>query len=267
MLNVDRLANGVALVTLSESTSRSAFSIESITAIAETLDGLMDDPEVSAFVLTGSGKMFCAGADIEAFADAIDAGSIAEMVQALTGVLHPLQLRLRASSTVFIAAINGAAAGGGLGLALSADYRVAIRQAKLAAAFFSLGLSPDGGTTWLLPRLVGTQNTRKFFFENEVWDGETAVQKGAVDELVEGDVKDLNHRAIEVATLWGCWAEMSRKSTKQLLDAQSSTFFETQLEFERALITASSLTPEFGEGVTAFLEKRKPNFGNKETNL
>ena len=267
MLNVVNLEDGVALVTLSESTSRSAFSIESITAIADTLDGLMDDPTVSAFVLTGTGKMFCAGADIEAFGAAIDDGSIGEMVQSLTGVLHPLQLRLRASDTVFIAAINGAAAGGGLGLALTADYRVALQQAKLAAAFFSLGLSPDGGTTWLLPRLVGTQNARRFFFENEVWNGEVAVEKGAVDELVEGDAEDLNRRAIEVATLWGSWAEMSRRSTKQLLDAQSSTFFETQLEFERALITASSLTAGFGEGVTAFLEKRQPNFGKKETNL
>ncbi len=261
MLEIERHEGGVALVTLSAEASRNAFSVESITAISMTLDALLDDPEVRGFVLTGSGEVFCSGADIGSFADAIDAGSIGDMVQALTGVLHPLLLRMRASSTVYVAAINGAAAGGGLGLALSADYRVALPSARLAAAFFSLGLSPDGGTTWLLPRLVGDQAAKRFFFENEVWDGRTALQKGAVDELVEGDGRDdLTDRALEVARLWSRWAEMSRRSTKQLLDAQSNTFFETQLEFERALITASSLTPDFAEGVSAFLEKRRPDF-------
>ena len=84
----------------------------------------------------------------------------------MTGHLHPLLLRIRKSSTVFIGAINGAQQGG-LGLALSMDYRICVPNAKLAASFFRLGLSPDGGTTWLLPRLVGNK-ARKFFFENLV---------------------------------------------------------------------------------------------------
>ena len=82
---------------------------------------------------------------------------------------------------------------------------------------------------------------------------------GAVDELAEPD--DLVERAVVIAAKWGSWAEMSRRSTKQLLDASTSTFMETQLEFERSLITASSLTPDFAEGIAAFLEKRKPVFG------
>ena len=167
-------------------------------------------------------------------------------------------LRIRKSSTVFIGAINGAAAGGGLGLALSMDYRICVPNAKLAASFFRLGLSPDGGTTWLLPRLVGQQAARKFFFENLVWDGLTAQEVGAVDEVVnEGE---LIQRSIQVADRWGAWSESSRRGTKQLLDASSTTFFETQLEFERQLMIASSLTPEFKEGVRSFLEKRDPDF-------
>ena len=148
-----------------------------------------------------------------------------------------------------------------MGLALCADYRVCVPEAKLAAAFFSLGLSPDGGTTWLLPRLVGTQRTKKFFFENEVWSGEKALEYGAVDELSESG--ELLECAIRVAEKWGNWAEASRRSTKQLIDASTSTFMETQLEFERLLITNSSLTPDFAEGVSAFLEKRSPIFGEE----
>jgi 2-(1,2-epoxy-1,2-dihydrophenyl)acetyl-CoA isomerase len=256
---VDHLENGVALVTLSAVSSRNAFSTDSMQMMAEIFEGLLDDLSVRAIVMTGTGRFFCSGADIDEFASCIDDGTIGEVVDNLTGILHPLELKIRGSETVFIAAINGAAAGGGLGLALVADYRVCVPQAKLAPAFFSLGLSPDGGTTWLLPRLVGSQRAKRFFFDNKPWTGEQALEFGAVDELAEPD--DLVERAVSIAAKWGSWAEMSRRSTKQLLDASTSTFMETQLEFERALITASSLTPDFAEGITAFLEKRKPVFG------
>ena len=88
-----------------------------------------------------------------------------------------------------------------------------------------------------------------------------ALDYGAVDELA--DSEDLLLRAIEVAERWGQWSESSRKYTKQLIDASTSTFMETQLEFEKLLITNSSLTPDFAEGVSSFLDKRKPNFGEE----
>ncbi len=261
-LVVQRLDDGVALVTLSAEIARNAFSRESIHVISDTLGGLLDDASCKAIVLTGTGRFFCTGADVGEFADAIDDGTIADLVGELTGVLHPLQLRLRHDSTIFVAAMNGAAAGGGLGLALTADYRVCVPEARLAAAFFSLGLSPDGASTWLLPRLVGGQRARRFFFENDIWTGEQAFEYGAVDEVVSAEV--LLDRAVEVAANWGRWAQVSRQATKQLLDAASTTFMETQLEFERVAITAASLTPDFAEGVSAFLEKREPNFSAAE---
>ena len=260
-ITVERHDGGVAVVTLSEEAARNAFSRASIHEMSNVLGSLLDDSTCKAIVLTGTARFFCTGADIDEFADSIDDGSIGNLVDELTSVLHPLELRLRRSPTVFIAAINGSAAGGGLGLALCADYRLCIPEARLAAAFFSLGLSPDGGSTWLLPRLVGYQRARRFFFNNEVWTGEQALEYGAVDELVNSE--KLLDRSIEIATKWGSWAEKSKQGTKQLLDASSTTFMETQLEFEKALITAASLTPDFAEGVSAFLEKRVPRFGIK----
>lgn len=257
-LEVERLDGGVALATLSAESSRNAFDIDSIRTISDSLNELMDDSSIRGIVITGTGRFFCAGADINEFERTIEDDSIGDLVGQLTGILHPLLVRMRGDSTVIIAAINGAAAGGGLGLALACDARIASPETRLSAAFFKLGLSPDGGTTWLLPRLVGTQETKRFFFNDETWNGEEALSKGAVDELVSSN--ELTERAITIAKDWGRWAEMSRRSTKQLLDAQSSTFFETQLEFERALITAASMTPDFSEGVTSFIEKRDPNF-------
>ena len=102
--------------------------------------------------------------------------------------------------------------------------------------------------------------TRRFFFNDEVWSGSEAHEKGAVDEVVAMD--ELIDTAVQMAAKWGKWSHLSRSGTKQLLDASTSTFFQTQLEFELALIIASSQTKEFEDGVTAFLEKRDPDFGS-----
>ena len=260
-ITVQHLPNSVALVTLSAQASRNAFSLESMQLMSDIFDDLLEDPSIRSIVMTGTGRFFCSGADISAFASAIDDGSIADMVGGLTSILHPMQLKIRSSEKIFVVAINGAAAGGGLGIALCADYRVCEHNAKLAAAFFSLGLSPDGGTTWLLPRLVGTQKAKCFFFNNETWSGKQALEYGAVDEIAESSV--LLDRAIDVAEKWGSWAVSSRRSTKQLIDASTSTFMETQLEFEKLLITNSSLTSDFSEGVSAFIEIRDPKFGEE----
>ena len=162
-ITVEHLSKGVSLVTLSVETSRNGLNMESMKTMSDIMDDLLEDSSIKSIIMTGSGKFFCSGADIDSFASAIDNGSIADLVGGLTSLLHPMQLKIRASEKIFIAAINGSAAGGGLGLALCADYRVCIPEAKLAAAFFSLGLSPDGGTTWLLPRLVGNQKAKNSF--------------------------------------------------------------------------------------------------------
>ncbi len=258
VLEVER-RESVAIVTLSAEAARNAFNSDSMSEISKTLNNLMDDPDIRGIVLTGTGRFFCAGADIEEFQRSIEDGRIGPLVDDLTSVLHPLQVRMRTDSTILIAAVNGAAAGGGLGLAFACDARVAVADAKLAAAFFKLGLSPDGGSTWLLPRLVGNQVTRRFFLNDETWNGEEALEKGAVDEVVSQD--ELVNRAVELASDWGQWSKISRSGTKQLLDASTSTFFQTQLEFEQALIIAASQTDDFAEGVNAFLEKREPEFG------
>jgi len=257
VLEVER-RESVAVVTLSAEAARNAFNSDSMSEISKTLNKLMDDSDIRGIVITGTGKFFCAGADIDEFQRSIEDGRIGPLVDDLTSILHPLQVRMRTDPTILIAAMNGAAAGGGLGLALACDARVAVPDAKLAAAFFKLGLSPDGGTTWLLPRLVGNQATRRFFFNDETWSGDEAHEKGAVDEVLSQD--ELLDRAVELASDWGQWSKISRSGTKQLLDASTSTFFQTQLEFEQALIIAASQSDDFAEGVAAFLEKRDPEF-------
>ena len=261
-VSTDMLDGGVALITLSPAASSNTFSPDHFDPFLSCLQELMGNPSCRSVVITGSGRFFSSGGNMDDFSDAIENDNIGSRVQEMTDKLHPLLLRMRTSEKVFVCAINGSAAGGGLGLALASDYRVCSPEAKLASAFFRLGLSPDGGMTWLLPRLVGNQVARKFFFNSEVWSAEQALDYGAVDELA--DPSALLDRAIEVARDWGKWSVSSRKGTKQLLDASTSTFFETQLHFEQSLMVASSQTEDFVEGVTSFKQKREPSFGSFE---
>jgi 2-(1,2-epoxy-1,2-dihydrophenyl)acetyl-CoA isomerase len=204
-------------------------------------------------VITGEGKFFSAGADIHAFQEAIDANDAPQLIRDLTNILHPLLVRMRQSGTIVVGAINGAAAGGGLGLALACDVRVASPKAKLAASYASIGLSPDGGTTWLLPRLVGEHVSRRFFFENQIWSAEQAKNTGAIDEVVPAE--QLLERSVVIATNWSKWGGHFREATKHLLHVQSQNDFETHLKHEQTLIEAAGTTPEFKEGVASFLGK------------
>jgi len=248
--------DGIALFQMTGRTASNSFSRQSLAEIRDALDSLLNDESVRGIVLTGEGRFFSAGADIKEFQRCIEDGSIVKFIHDLTGMLHPLLLRIRRSAKVVIAAIDGAAAGGGLGLALACDARIAGPGAKLAASYAGIGLSPDGGTTWLLPRLVGDQVSRTFFFENQVWNSQTAFEYGAVEKLSDDPIEE----AIELARKWSKWGEHTREATKHLLDIQSVQDLETHLDHERLLIKAAGTTDDFAEGVAAFLEKRNPEF-------
>ncbi|HET6399692.1 MAG TPA: enoyl-CoA hydratase-related protein [Candidatus Thermoplasmatota archaeon] len=258
LVDITHHEGGVAVVQLLRAESMNSFDPNVVRALRKVFHGLMEDPQVRAMVLTGSGKAFSAGADVRAFERALAEGTSVQWVLDATGELHPLLFDLHGSDKPLVAAVNGVAAGGGLGLALVAEYRVGSPSARLAAGYFGLGLSPDGGSTWLLPRLVGEQRAKRFFFTNEVMDAQEALRCGALDEVVPED--RLLARAVEVARTFGAWARHSREATKRLLEAQSATGFAQQLDLERGLIAAAAGTRDFREGVQAFLAKRKPVF-------
>jgi len=250
-VQIENRDNGIRIVRLTGAAASKSFSRESLPIIAQAIDDGLSDQSIRAMIITGDGKFFSAGADIHAFQEAIDANDAPQLIRDLTNILHPLLIRIRQSSTIVVGAINGAAAGGGLGLALACDVRIGSPKAKLAASYASIGLSPDGGTTWLLPRLVGEQRSRTFFFENQIWSAEEALGAGAIDEVVEAD--ELINRSIEVATNWSQWGNHFREATKHLLHVQSQNDFETHLKHEQTLIEAAGTTPEFKNGVDRFL--------------
>lgn len=258
LVHVAREEGGVAVVTFAKAETMNSLDPATMWHVRHSILALLEDPRVRAVVLTGSGKAFCAGANVKEMQDAAAHGRSTQWVLDTTAELHPLLLELHASAKPLVAAVNGAAAGGGLGLALVADCRIGSPEARFAAGYFGIGLSPDGGSTWLMPRLVGEQRTRRFFFGNEVIAATEAKAIGLLDELVP--TAELLPRAIDVARTWGAWAVRSREGTKRLLESQSTASFADQLEMERGLIAAAAGVADFKEGTTAFTEKRKPRF-------
>lgn len=248
----------VAVVRMADPERMNSFDAAALERLQAAFDDVLGDDDVRGVVLTGTGKVFCAGADIQAFQAAIDAGDASGFVLDATERLHPLLEAIHLSDKIVVAAVNGVAAGGGLGLALAADARIGSAQARFAAAYFRIGVTPDGGSTWLMPRLIGAQRTRRFFFDNEVMAADEAVRTGMMDALVDADA--LLEEAIALARTWGRWAAHSRGSTKRLLAATHEMDMRGQLELERGLIAAAAGTADFREGIASFVQKREPTF-------
>jgi 2-(1,2-epoxy-1,2-dihydrophenyl)acetyl-CoA isomerase len=256
-LQVER-EDGVAIVTMTDAARMNAFDIATLDALDGCLRGLMADPAVRAVVLTGTEKVFCAGADIGAFRAALDLGEASRFVLDATARLHPMLEAMASSDTVFVAAVNGVAAGGGLGLALACDARIGTAASRFAAAYFRIGVTPDGASTWLLPRVIGVQRTRRFFMDNETMDADEALVCGLLDKIVPAG--GLRAAAVELAGRWGAWSAHSRGSTKRLLNSSLQLGMQAQLEAERGLIAAAAGTQDFREGIAAFAAKRAPRF-------
>ena len=248
----------IRIITMAGQASTQSFSKEFLPLIADAVNDGLNDQETKAIVLSGEGRFFSAGADINAFQTSIDEGDAPQLIRELTGILHPLIVRIRTSPTIVIAALNGVSAGGGLGLALACDARIGTPQARMAASYAGMGLSPDGGTTWLLPRYVGEQVARRFFLGNQIWSGQEAHEYGAIDAIVPQE--ELMETAKAWASMWSSWGAHTKEATKHLLHVQTDNDFKTHLDHERTLIEAAGTTSAFKEGVKAFLEKRDPHF-------
>src|SRR5215467_4876676 len=215
-----------------------------------------DDPDVRCVVITGSGKAFCAGGDVKDFADNLD--HIGALVKELTTYLHGAISRLCRSEKPVIMAVNGVAAGGGLSFALCGDIVLAAESAKFTMAYSKIAATPDGSSSYFLPRLVGIRRAMELYFTNRVLSAGEALEWGLVTRVVPD---------AELATTVAAMArELAQGPTKAFGGAKrlfhQSTWesLETQMELEAQAIAASGHTEDFRNGVTAFSKKQSPTF-------
>jgi 2-(1,2-epoxy-1,2-dihydrophenyl)acetyl-CoA isomerase len=212
-------------------------------------------PTVRAVLLTGQGKNFCFGGDLKGMV--ASGADIRAYLSELTTNLHAGMALLARLDAPVIAAVNGTAAGAGLGLVLAADLAIAARSAKFAPAYTGVGLTPDAGCTFLLPRAVGYKRAMELFLTNRVLDAQQALDWGLVNQVVEDE--SLAETATALAARLAAGPVGAFGAVKRLL-ADAEPGYEAQLARESRSISARGMTAEGREGIAAFLEKRAPRF-------
>ena len=212
-----------------------------------------EDPTVRAVVITGAGRGFCVGQDLQEFR--AGAGDVADNLRAN---YHRNVLAIRALRKPVIAAVNGPAAGAGLSLALACDVRIASDAASFVPAFINIGLVPDSGGTWLVRRVLGTARAFEWLTTGRKLSAEEARTMGLVSEVVPA--AEFEERTHEVGRYFAGMPTQAVAETKRLLDAAEDSTFADQLEREAVTQAEMTLSADFREGVAAFLEKREPAF-------
>jgi 2-(1,2-epoxy-1,2-dihydrophenyl)acetyl-CoA isomerase len=246
---------GVLTITLNRPDVLNAFDSAMHAAFKEAL-GEAGDPDVRAVVLTGVGRGFCVGQDLNEFKEV--AGDIGGR---LRSTYNPNVRALRALEKPVIAAVNGPAAGAGLSLACACDLRLAATSASFVPAFVRIGLVPDTGATYFIARLLGYSRAFEWLCSGRALSAADAHAWGLVAEVV-GDGR-LLARAADVAATLTALPTRAIGLTKRLLERAGLSSLEDQLELEADLQTEAAQSADFKEGVAAFLEKREPRFSGR----
>jgi len=249
--------NGVCTISLNRPEVFNSFNKSMALALQEELDNCQNDESVRAVVLTGEGKAFCAGQDL---AEATDPNG-PELKSIVREHYNPIILKIRGLNKPVIAAVNGVAAGAGANIALACDIVFAKKSASFIQAFSKIGLIPDSGGTYFLPRLIGMQKAAALMMTGDKVTSDEAEKMQMIYKSVEDE-----SFGDEVDSFAKKMAKMPTKGlalTKQALNESFNNSLKEQLDVEEELQTVAGSTFDFSEGVSAFLEKRKPEFKGK----
>jgi 2-(1,2-epoxy-1,2-dihydrophenyl)acetyl-CoA isomerase len=249
---------GYRVITLNRPERLNALTVQMADALMAALAAAETDNTCRAVLLTGAGRGFCAGQDLTAI---VDAG--ADEIAALLDHYNPLISRLRELPLPMVCAVNGVAAGAGANLALACDIVLAARSANFVQAFAKIGLIPDCGGTWFLPRLVGTARARALAMLADPLSAETAAEWGMIWQAVADERLLEEAHALAARLASGPTAALAL--AKQALEESALNDLDRQLDLERDLQAEAAGTRDHAEGLRAFLEKRPPAFGGGQS--
>ena len=248
--------DGVAFLTLNRPEAANALDMEMSRVLMELAIRVDEDPNVGAVVLTGRGRFFCAGGDLAFFGTAGD--ELGARLKEMTAYFHAAISRFARMDAPLIGAVSGVAAGAGFSLAAACDLVVAGESSMYTMAYTAAGLSPDGSSTWFLPRRIGDRRTRELMLTNRRLSAAEALDWGVVNAVVPDD--KVLEEASSLATTLAAGPTGAYGAVKSLLAQSFENGLETQMELEARAIAAQGSGPDGREGIDAFLAKRKPNF-------
>ncbi|SNZ07306.1 2-(1,2-epoxy-1,2-dihydrophenyl)acetyl-CoA isomerase PaaG [Cohaesibacter gelatinilyticus] len=250
--------DGYVILTLNRPDKLNSFNEEMHKALMAALVDVEQDESCRALVLTASGKGFCAGQDLGDRVKPDPNAPPPDLTQTIEAYYNPLIRKLRSLSIPVVCAVNGVAAGAGANIALACDIVLAAKRAKFLQAFAKIGLVPDSGGTYFLPRLLGDARARALCLLAEPISAEKAEEWGLIYRAVDDEA--LMEEAIALAKHLATQPTIGLGLIKQALNASASNSLDEQLDLERDYQGEAGRTPDYIEGVMAFMEKRAPNF-------
>ena len=251
---------GYRVITLNRPDKLNAFNEAMHAALRDAVDAVVADESCRALLLTGAGRAFCTGQDLS---DRVaKPGETVVLGPTQEQYYNPLVRKLRALPFPVVAAVTGAAAGAGCNIALACDIVIAAESAKFIQSFTRVGLVPDCGGSWTLPRLVGDARARALMLTAQDVPAKQAAEWGMIWRCVED--AQLMPEAARLCEQFAAGPTQSLALIKQALNVSATNTLDAQLDLERYFQRAASLTPDYAEGVRAFMEKRKPKFTGRK---
>ncbi len=253
----------LATITFNRPESLNAFNLKQGKELSDALEICANDTEIRAVIITGAGRAFHAGGDINSMKEQLekDPENPQLIFKTLLSYAHNVVSAIRRLEKPVIAMVNGVAAGIGFSFAIACDIVFASEKAKFTQAYVKLGLTPDGASTFFLPRLVGPLKANELIFSGDIISADEALKLGLINRIFPEN--ELESVTKEFAKRLANGPTFAIGKAKQLVNRSLMENLETQMENEEQVIIACSRTEDFKEGVAAFFEKRKPNFKGK----
>lgn len=251
------ISEGVAVLTLNRPESLNSFNAQMHSEVRSALKEVKKDDNVRCLLLTGNGRGFCAGQDL-GDRNVAPGSAAPNLGESIEKNYSPMLRTIRSLEMPVICAVNGVAAGAGANIAFACDIVLAAKSASFIQAFCKIGLIPDCGGTWTLPRLVGPARAMALSLLGDKISAEQAEQWGMIWKSVENE--SLKDEAMAMAQHFASQPTKGLALIKRAIQASATNTFDEQLDLERDLQTLAGRTDDYREGVSAFIEKRKPAF-------
>lgn len=252
------IQDSIAKITLNRPDVLNSFNKQMAKEVQEVLETCANDKKVRAVYLTAAGRAFCAGQDLAEAMAAKDNGQIKNLGDSVEKVYNPIIRKIRTIEKPVVCAVNGVAAGAGANLALACDVVFAASSASFIQAFSKIGLVPDSGGSFFLPRLVGFQRASALLMLGDKVPAEQALQMGMLYKVCADE--KLAEESFATAKTLAAMPTKALAYIKQMMNQSMTNSIDAQLDLERDMQTAAGKTFDYKEGVNAFLEKRKPVF-------